>query len=206
MYVSGKSSSERLSAQSSMSEIAVEMTACIAPILSFTCEEVWNYLQQYNLVKEPSVFLYELDQTPPSVDQDGMNWWDKIFLLRGEVIKIIESARKAGVIGHSLDCRVTLETEDATWKAIIEESINKKRGNDLASILIVSDVRLEPIADAVEAQISPLIPGIKVGVTKAGGEKCPRCWHYHEQVEQPDHDLCPRCEEVLETEGISVTE
>ncbi|MBD3268233.1 isoleucine--tRNA ligase [bacterium] len=206
MYVSGPQSQDRLSAQSTMAEIAVELTACVAPILSFTGEEIWDYLREYNLTDKESVFHYILDLDVPESDAQALEYWDKVFVLRAEVIKIIESARQAGTIGHSLDCQVILDTSDPTWRAIIEQTINQKRGDDLGSILIVSAVKLGTIDASQQASESPLIPGVKVWVEKAPGDKCPRCWHYHEQVGKEGHELCPRCEGVLESEGISVTE
>jgi isoleucyl-tRNA synthetase len=205
-YVSGKNSKDRRSAQSSLAQIAVELTACMAPILSFTCEEVWGYLRQYQLVEEESVFLYELNKNIPDTNKEKMDWWEKLFLLRAEVIKIIESARKAGTIGHSLDCQVTLHSDDKEWISIIQTAMNKPRGDDLSSILIISDCQFGPIDENDNIQESPLVPGVKVSVTKAPGQKCPRCWHYDTQVGQEGHDLCPHCESVLKTENIKITE
>lgn len=206
LYVSGKTSYERLSGQSSMAQIAVELTACASPILSYTCEEIWGYLREYGLVEEESVFLYEMAQTIPASDPAQMDYWDRIFLLRGEIIKIIEQARKEGIIGHSLDCLVTLECDDKEWKPLIEEALRKNRGDDLGSILIVSGIQMAHLDATQSFKTSPLIPGVKVVVSKAPGNKCPRCWHYHEQVGQDGHDLCPRCEEVQQPESVLVFE
>ena len=196
LYVSGKNSLARRSGQATMAEIAVELTACTAPILSYTCEEVWNYLRPNRLVKEDSVFLYEVDQTIPEPDIKLMEWWDKVLMLRAEIIKYSEQARQAGTIGHSLDCCISLFTENEEWASIIKESINKPIGDNLESLLIVS--KAEFTSEGMEnAQESPTLPGVKILVTKAPGNKCPRCWNYHEQVGVDSHEVCPRCEEVL---------
>ncbi len=200
LYVSGKNSPERKACQSTLAEIIVEMTACTAPILSFTCEEIWQQLRSLNLVQEESVFLYELDTKVPDSDQELLDWWDKIFTVRGEAIKAIELQRKDSTIGHSLDCSVTIETNDPNWSARLEASISKTRGDDLASVLIVSDCRLGKIEDEENVFESPVIPEIKIAVTKSAGEKCPRCWHYHEEVGKNESEVCPRCKDVLEKE------
>jgi isoleucyl-tRNA synthetase len=197
LYVSKKQSAERKACQSALSEIVVELTACTAPILSFTCEEVWDYLLALKLVEEKSVFLYELDQNIPPVDPELLDWWDKIFLIRGEAIKAIELQRKASTIGHSLDCCVTLETDDPNWKSRLEKAVTNPRGDDLASVLIVSDCRLGAVDPDSMIFESPILPHVKIAVLKADGEKCPRCWHYHAEVGKNDNDVCPYCREAL---------
>lgn len=199
LYVSGKDSIDRKSAQSSIAEITLELTACTAPILSFTSEEIWSQLVDMKLVKEESVFLYELNKEIPEVDVNFMAKWDNTFLLRAEAIKVIEQARKAGTIGHSLDSCVYLQSDNDEWNELLQIIAKAKLGDDLGSILIVSDVKVGNLPDGVEASESPALPGVKIAVTKAAGEKCPRCWNYHPQVGQNGQEVCPRCQEVIKT-------
>ncbi len=199
LYVSGKNSLERKSGQSVIAEIAVELTACTAPILSFTCEEIWQHLFQLSLVKEESVFLYTLDKTIPETDSEFMSRWDRIFLLRAEAIKAIEQARKASVIGHSLDSCVYIDTGNADWKSLLQSATQTQLGDDLASILIVSDVQIGPLPEGLEAFESTVLSDIRFAVAKANGEKCPRCWKYQPQVGQNGHEICPRCQKVVES-------
>jgi len=195
LYVSGKDSLERRSGQSTIAEITVELTACIAPILSFTSEEIWSYLRDLKLVEEESVFLHEPERDIPATDEKLMDRWEKIFLLRAEAIKAIEGARAASVIGHSLDSHTILEIEDPVWKKLLESSIQQKRGDDLASVLIVSKAESASLAGRDDVFESSVIPGLKVAVEKAPGEKCPRCWHYFDPA--GGQETCDYCQTVL---------
>ncbi|MGC9329570.1 MAG: isoleucine--tRNA ligase, partial [Candidatus Hinthialibacter sp.] len=171
LYVSGKDSRDRKSGQSTIAEIAIELTACTAPILSFTCEEIWQLLREHNLVKEESVFLYELDKTIPGIDKQFMEKWDKIFLLRSEAVKAIEQARKSSIIGHSLDSCVYLKSANGEWQPCLEQATSAALGDDLSSILIVSDVKIGDLPKESAPYTSPLLPGVEIAVGKADGEK-----------------------------------
>ncbi len=197
LYCSSTHSLERKSAQSTLADIVVELTACSAPILSFTSEEIWTLLHEMNLVQEESVFYFALDKKVPPVDKDLMHQWEKRFLLRGEVIRSIETARKEGVIGHPLDCCVLLETSNEEWKQTIQDMLHESLGNDLTSVCIVSQAHLGTVETDNQYK-STVIPGLTIGVQKALGEKCPRCWHYHEKVNTDGFEVCPRCKDVLE--------
>ena len=70
-------------------------------------------------------------------------------------------------------------------------------GDDLASILIVSDVKIGELPEGAETYVTPVLPDVQIAVTKAEGEKCPRCWHYHPQVGKEEREICPRCSEVV---------
>ncbi len=199
MYVSGKDSLDRRAAQSTFAEILVEITACTAPILSFTCEEIWDYLKELKLCNNDTVFLYDLDQSIPEIDKNLLEKWNRLITIRNEAVKAIEIQRKAGTIGHPLDCCVTIQATDDEWKQLIQESIAEKRGSDLASICIVSKVVAGEVSgeNLYDSETLPL----RFKVEKALGEKCPRCWHYHEDVNLEDNNPCPRCKSVLESQS-----
>lgn len=202
MYVSAKDSQDRRSAQSTFAEILVEMTACTAPILSFTSEEIWDFLKELKLCDEETVFLYNLNLTTPEPNSDLMTKWEKLIQLRNEAVKAIELQRKAGTIGHSLDCCVTAHSSDPEWNALISQALDEKYGSDLASICIVSKMVVGEVSgkDVYQSESLP----IQFLVTKAPGEKCPRCWHYHEEVDIENEVPCPRCNNVLESENQTV--
>ncbi len=197
LYVSGKHSRERRAGQSTLAEIAVELTACTAPILSYTSEEIWQHLRKLNLVEAPSVFLHDLDLEIPESGKTLMETWDQVFLLRAEAIKAIEQARAAGVIGHSLESSVAIQTGDAKWQALLEAAVQNQKGDSLADVLIVSRVELGALPPDAAVYTSPVLPDTRMAVTKSPGYKCPRCWHYDEQAGPEEADLCPRCKEVL---------
>lgn len=200
LYVSGKHSVERRAAQSTFAEILVEITACTAPILSFTSEEIWDYVKELQLAEDDTVFLYDLNLTIPESDSVLMNKWEKLIQLRNEAAKAIEFQRKAGTIGHSLDCCVTVQSTENDWNELISQSLLEKNGTDLASICIISKMQVGEISgDGVYK--SDVLP-IMIKVEKAPGEKCPRCWHYHKDVKVDAGIPCPRCKAVLEADGV----
>ncbi len=206
LYVSGAHSLPRKSVQSTLADIVVELTACTAPILSFTSEEIWDHLKRMNLVKEESVFLYSLESESLAVNTELLNRWDQVLQLRAEAVKAIEQARKEGIIGHSLDSRVVLQIEDSDLRSIAEQAVDWKIGDDLSSVLIVSQVELGSVAGFEQVYESPVIPGLKVAVTRAAGEKCPRCWHYSTEIVQDVQEVCDRCKNVLESDGLVGTQ
>ncbi|MBZ0257351.1 isoleucine--tRNA ligase [bacterium] len=197
LYVSGESSKERLSAQATLAEILVELTLCTAPILSFTCEETWGYLKNLGLVKEDHVFFGSANKNEADGDAARIERWERIFKLRAEAVGVIEHARKKDIIGHSLDCMVRFETDDPEWKQAIEAAIQAQTGDDLASILIVSRTETGPVDGMPIVEQAEELP-IRIGVDKAPGNKCPRCWHYDEIVKEDGSNVCARCQSVLD--------
>jgi isoleucyl-tRNA synthetase len=188
IYCDAPASHSRRSAQTAMYLIARGLTSVLAPILSFTADEVYLELPG---PKEPSVHLTELPKVDtPIVDVAA---WDRIFRIREAVSKVLERARAAGQIGKSIDADVRLHCDVAP--AVLTGTAKV----DLSKIFIVSHVDFAPadesVADAVE------IDGVgRVGITTtaARGRKCGRCWLYREEV-LSDGDLCERCDRVVAT-------
>ncbi len=118
--------------------------------------------------------------------------------MRSEVTKAIEPLRKAGTVGHSLDTHVTLYA-DHKLAALLRAT-----GTDLRAVFIVSRLNIAPLEDAPEtAFASEEVKGLRIGVAKALGAKCERCWIYHEDLgADPDFPgACGRCTTVLRTGG-----
>ncbi|MDP8242894.1 MAG: isoleucine--tRNA ligase [Candidatus Hinthialibacter antarcticus] len=197
LYVSGDASKERLSAQTTLAEIIVELTLCTAPILSFTCEETWGYLKELGLVNEESVFFGEVKKSEADSDAARIERWSRIFKLRAEAVRVIEHARKKDIIGHSLDCMVRFETSDEEWKQAIEAAVQAQAGDELASVLIVSCVETGAVEGMPIVEQAEELP-IRIGVDKAPGHKCPRCWHYDKIVTEDGINVCARCQVVLD--------
>jgi isoleucyl-tRNA synthetase len=127
------------------------------------------------------------------------NRLELVSTLRGEVTRAIEPRRKAGEVGHSLETAETLYLPEAARQAI--ESL----GMDLREVFIVSKVAVEP-AEQAPAQAVPCedIAGAAIGVARAPGGKCARCWVYSEDLgASPQYpDLCPRCAAVLTQKAV----
>ena len=198
LYSTTPTSVERRSAQTVLYDIAVSLVQMLAPIIPFTCEEVWKYLPVPE--KKLSVQLSGW----PTVNEEAIDpaleeKWNKILAIRSEASKALEEARRNKTIGHSLDAAVAIYAEGEN-KALLNE-----KAADLANILIVSQAYVADFADAPSDcyKNDELKLAVKVGAAK--GVKCERCWIYSEEIGQDSHypTLCPRCAKVLEEENFS---
>jgi len=188
IYCDAPASRSRRSAQTAMYLIARGLTAVLAPILSFTADEIYLELPG---PKEPSVHLTQFpDFDTPIIDVAA---WDRILRVREAVSKVLERARAAGQIGKSIDADVQLHCD------VVPAVLTGTADVDLSKIFIVSHVDFLPPDDAVADFVE--VEGIgRIGITtlKARGHKCGRCWLYREEVAN-DGDLCERCERVVAT-------
>ena len=189
VYTSRADSLPRKSAQTVMYTILDTLLRLIAPVLSFTADEAWQYLPGKH---EKSVHLASFPALQPELKNDALvERWDRIMRIRSEVSKALEQARVAKTIGHSLDARVTIN--GAAAEALLLHEFNAI--NPLQDIFIVSAVDLiTPIVPGAE-YISESIDGLRIFVAAAPGAKCERCWCYSEQLgtvaEHPA--ICPKC-------------
>jgi len=134
LYTTPKDSRVRLSAQTAMHHILQAMVRWIAPILSFTAEEIW---QTFDDKEQPSIFLTEwYDRLPTEKNIAADAQWSELILLRNEVNKRIESLRVAGVVGGSLDAEVVITVKQALFDKL------KKFAEELKFVFIVSKVSL----------------------------------------------------------------
>ena len=187
MYCEAPASRARRSAQTAMFEILRGLVGLIAPILSFTAEEVYEAMPG---PKAKSVHLTDFVQVPEiGVDSAA---WDRVLVVRELASKVLERARAAQQIGQSLEADVTIHGTSA-------DALLGKLDVDLAKILIVShadfsDVQPPAGNDSVDI---PGVGTVTVTMSPARGKKCGRCWQFREEVAN-DGDLCKRCEDVIE--------
>jgi isoleucyl-tRNA synthetase len=191
LYTSPRASSARRAAQTVMHEVLDSLVRLMAPVLSFTAEEVWGYMSKTyrGESREPSVHMARFPDVEAGwLDEAIEARWERLLAVRAEVAKALEAARRDKVIGASLDAQVTLGAS-GDLAAFLEET-----RRELAPLFIVSDVRLVegPVPGGLA---STLIPGLSVAVAQAPGRKCARCWSYTTDVgRDPAHpDLCARC-------------
>jgi isoleucyl-tRNA synthetase len=188
LYVLSPASPPRRAAQTVLHEILESLVLLMAPILSFTAEEVWQYMPGGGDRNE-SIFL-ELFPAAKEISGSSelLQRWEKLQEVRRVVNKALEEARKDKGLGQSLAAGVTITADDSTVDFL------KTFGRDLESIFIVSEVELVTGA-------GPFPPGenFAVTVSAASGEKCERCWGYVVGVgKSPDYPgTCPRCAGVL---------
>lgn len=191
LYAYKADSFERRSAQTAMYEIMLDLVVMIAPVLSFTMEEVWQFMKKPASMPE-SVFMMPWPECKEEyIDEALESKWDNFIEIRSEITRVLEGARRAKTIGHSLDAKVELH---ATGEAL---AILRSVEGDLATLLIVSQAKLvEGLAGGVEATGRE---DLKVTVQAAEGEKCERCWIYSDTVgKDTEHPtVCARCAAAL---------
>ena len=126
------------------------------------------------------------------VDDSFKEYWDKIHLIRDEIQKALEIARKNKIIGAPLDAKVMIYGNEDNIKFI------KSCESDLKSALIVSDIEI--LSDGQGEYSSDQLEGISVTILHADGNKCERCWEYSNSVGTNDKysTLCSRCASIIE--------
>ena len=194
LYTLGASSPARRSAQTALAEMVRSLLQLLAPVLCFTAEEAWQELLKIPAGQglSKSIFLSDMPQhaslkADPALEEK----WNQIRRIREEVQKALENTRQQGVIGSSLEAKVTLKTNDANMQQFLADNAAL-----WPEIFIVSAVEVAAGNAALE-----------VAVAHAEGQKCARCWQWKTEVGQPGRahsDLCDRCAAVLEREGLSV--
>ena len=200
LYCEGTNSTKRRAAQTTLYRILDVLVHLTAPILSFTAEEVWNYLPGKNN-RPKSVFLSQIPEPDPrSGDMQLAEKWDRLFDERSEVLKALEQARTAGIIGHSLDAKVVFGKSDNQVSAKLSEYAAQDRvgAQDFLIVSQANNENHEGASTAAASYDAPLL-NCTVVVSKADGAKCERCWKYDVEVgaDQNHPTVCPRCARVL---------
>ncbi len=188
-YTTRRDSLPRRSCQTALYHIAEALVRWLAPILSFTADEIWQHLpgRRGDTVFTETWYpgLFALDESDPY----DRTFWDRVLAVRGAVGKHLEQARKAGAIGAALDAEVDLYCDESLRAALA------KLGDELRFVLITSYARLHAAADA-PADASPTeVAGLTVRVSVCPHAKCVRCWHHREDVgtDAAHPLLCGRC-------------
>jgi len=198
MYTMPRDSRGRRSAQTAMYHILQALVRWMAPILSFTAEEVWQHMPGK---RAESVFLETwYDAWPKTAGPDagmGDEFWKRLLSVREAVSRELEKLRVAGAIGSGLDAEVDLFCEEA-WSRELS-----KLGDELRFITISSYARVRPIGERTPAAVDGEIKGVAIAVEPSAHEKCIRCWHHRADVGSvPDHpQLCGRCVENVAAAG-----
>jgi isoleucyl-tRNA synthetase len=184
LYTAPAASRSRRSAQNALYHITHALTRLMAPILSFTAEEVWEVLDR----TDASVFEQTWYEHPAPADEDVLRTrWQRLRTLRSDVLRQLEALRASGKIGSSLAGEVELHADGEAGEFL------RSFDDDLRFVFITSQARVsgDDAADIVETSV----PGVKLSVAPSAHAKCERCWHYRADVgadaEHPD--LCGRC-------------
>ena len=191
LYVSKADDPARRSAQTAMYEILNDLIVMLSPVLSFTMEEVWQFM------KKPANAPESVQMLPwPEVKAEYINEaletkFDNFIAIRSEVTKVLEGHRQNKTIGNSLEAKVVLYAEGEALEIL--KSVEK----DLPTLIIVSQVEVHE--GAAEGEEATGRNDLKVTVKPADGHKCERCWTYSESVgkNEAHPDLCDRCAAVV---------
>ena len=184
LYTSGPSSPARRSAQTALHRLNLALTRLLAPILSFTCEEVWEHSSlpggaqpnvHMDLFPAPEDLTSGISETQRAAATD----WDQLAEIRGQVLKALDTAREDKVIGSSLEAAVTLPATP----------LLTKYESELPGLFIVSAVELTPAAGET----------LTIKVDRARGDKCERCWKYTLDVGRDEKypTVCASCAKTL---------
>lgn len=196
LYTANADSDARRSAQTAMYHIMQSLTRLIAPILTFTAEEIWQSMghEQHILFET----YYEFPETS-SAGQLSDDEWAQVSEIRQAVSKALEQLRVAGDIGASLDADVHLYLPEQALQLL------SQFGDELRFVLITSGAQVAAIdsapADAESVALS--FGDIKLMVAKAKGQKCERCWHIREDVgcDESHSTICGRCVDNVTGQG-----
>ena len=200
-YTAKSDSNARRSCQTAMYLIAEAMTAWMAPILSFTAQEIWQALP-LPASGERDEFVFtgvwfdgltkqesKQEENTDSVDELGNEYWTELLTVRGEVNRALEQARKDKSVGKALEAQVTLfATADLAAKLT-------KLGDELRFVLITSKATIETVTAAPENALETEIEGLWLSVAPAEGIKCERCWHVTTDISESEKHptICGRC-------------
>ncbi|MET4000289.1 isoleucine--tRNA ligase [Marinobacterium sp. MBR-109] len=195
-YTTQPDSLARRSCQTALFHIAQALVRWIAPILSFTAEEIYEVLPGEHkdsvLLTTWYEELFELSDDDPF----GREFWQRVMAVKDAVNKCLEDARNEKLVKASLAAEATLYVDDSL-RADLE-----RLGDELRFVLITSEATLKPLSEAGDARATD-VDGLKVAVAASGHAKCGRCWHHREDVgSHAGHDeLCGRCVSNVEGEG-----
>lgn len=195
-YTTQEDSQARRSCQTAMYHVVEAMTRWIAPILSFTADEVWDSLPGEH--EDMGVFVSTWSEDLFSNENNPVadETWQHLTAIRDEMSKQIEGLRKDKKLGSSLQANVTVACTDNLYQQL------EKLGDELRFILITSEAHITQLSDAKGASSSN-DESFTVTVSVSEAEKCERCWHHREDVgSHAGHEtLCGRCVDNIEGEG-----
>ena len=198
LYCEEANGLERRSAQTALWLILDTMTKLFAPILAFTCDEIWQAMPHRGDEDGRNVVLNEMNQpfAGYALSPAEMEKWALVEDLRDDVNVVLENARNEKKIGKALEAHVVLYPQGDEGKRAMEK-LSAFTTDQLADLFIVSDVEIAQGAGAAGVKV----PGIQAAVSEAKGEKCERCWKHHIKVgaDKEHPTLCPRCAKVIRT-------
>ncbi len=199
LYIYAPDSLERRSAQTVLYELLTSLTKLLAPILSFTTEEVWEHLRKIEPDIEESIHL----ELMPKVREEYINdeleaVYEDLLRIRKDVLRGLEEARKQDLIRHPYEAKVLLKLPE-DYKSLILDRLDW-----IKFFFTVSQLEVVNNVDTDIKVESEDIEGLTVGIKRAEGEKCPRCWIYDKSVGKNGQPVCDRCMEQIKILNIDI--
>jgi isoleucyl-tRNA synthetase len=196
-YTTPTDSRARRSCQTAMFHLIEAMSRWLAPILSFTADEIWREIPGE---RDDTIFTavwYDKLFTLAANELLDRECWEQVIAVRVAIGPALEAARKAGHIGSSLDAEIILYCNDTLLAQL------KRLGDELRFALIVSEVELLPLIEQTENANTTDLETLAVRVISSAHPKCVRCWHHRTDVgEHLEHpELCGRCAENVSGAG-----
>ena len=188
LYTAATHSHERRSAQTALWTVLDSLVRLLAPVLSFTSEEVYSAMYEGLPTTDKAESVHTLLFPESRIRPDAetlLSEWEKIRVIRERVLKALEEIRQSGAIGNSLEAKVLIRASEENADALSRHS------EDLRYIFIVSQAEVVTDASAED--------GLEIDVAKADGAKCERCWNYSATVgaDAVFPTLCERCVPVV---------
>lgn len=186
VYVENTNSLARRSAQTAMYIILDAFVKIIAPLLTFTAEEIWNCMPHKSDDNMTSVLLNDIPKYESELANSELeSKWNRIFELRDDVMKSLEVARENKLIGKSLEAKLIITVSDDEIYNILDEF-----RDELNTIFIVSQCELLKSDEKID--------DMKIDVKKADGDKCDRCWmHSINGTKTEEGFICDRCKAII---------
>ncbi|MDM7857241.1 isoleucine--tRNA ligase [Thiopseudomonas acetoxidans] len=196
-YTTGADSLPRRSCQTALYHIAEALVRWIAPVLSFTADEIWQNLPGE---RNESVMLNTWYAGLPRLPETaalGASYWEQVMAVKDAVNKELENQRNAKAVGGNLQAEVTLYADEQLAQLL------KSLGNELRFVMITSTADVQPLASAPDTAVATDVAGLRVHILKSVHSKCGRCWHHLADVgSHAEHpELCGRCIENIEGQG-----
>ncbi len=196
-YTTQADSLARRSAQTALYHMAEALVRWIAPVLSYTADELWEYIPGD---RSESVFTQVYYDGLPRFDQDADlsdEFWDTLIAVRMEVNRELEAKRAAGEVRAALEAEVQLYCSPELKTAL------EKLGDELRFALITSRAYVHELSQAGEDAVETELPGLRLAIAASSQEKCERCWHRREDVgvDTAHPQLCARCVTNVDGEG-----
>jgi len=198
-YTTQRDSRARRSAQSALYHLIEAMSRWLAPILSFTAEEIWRHMPGERGASVLLAQWYELPTLAADTQMD-LNYWQQLLQLRQQVARELERLRVAGEIGSSLQAEVVLYCDGALYTEL------QQLGDELRFILITSSATVMPLTTPPSDGVAVTLESgatVAIAVRATAQPKCVRCWHHRADVgRDPNHpELCGRCVENVAGNG-----